>query len=121
VVTSAAEAETHGVFHNAKTGLPIQHLLQSMGHPQKPFLIKTDNSTSAGYVNNNMQMKKSKTWDMYLHWLRNKENKNYSRYGGIKVQIMTLTILQNTILLPITENCDQNLFVIYYLKLPMQY
>ena len=75
VVTSAAEAETHGVFHNAKTGLPIQHLLQSMGHPQKPFLIKTDNSTSAGYVNNNMQMKKSKTWDMYLHWLRNKENK----------------------------------------------
>ena len=75
MVTSAAEAETNGVFHNAKTGLPIQHLLQSMGHPQKPFLIKTDNSTSAGYVNNNMKTKKSKTWDMYLHWLRNKENK----------------------------------------------
>ena len=73
VVTSAAEAETHGVFQNAKAGLPIQHLLNAMGHKQQPFLIRTDNSTSAGYVNNNMQMKKSKTWDMYLHWLRDKE------------------------------------------------
>ena len=61
VVTSAAEAETHGVFHNAKAGLPIQNLLQSMDNPQKLFLIKTDNPTSDGYVNKNMQMKKSKT------------------------------------------------------------
>ena len=31
----------------------------------------------AGYVNLNMQMKRSKTWDMHLHWLRDKENKNH--------------------------------------------
>ena len=75
VVTSAAEAETHGVFHNAKQILPIRHLLHEMGHPQcNPTPIRTDNSTSAGYVNKNMQMKKSKTWDMQLHWLRDKEN-----------------------------------------------
>ena len=75
VVTSAAEAETHGVFHNAKQAIPIRHILNAIGHPQiAPTPIKTDNSTSAGYVNNNMQLKKSKTWDMYLHWLRDKEN-----------------------------------------------
>ena len=62
VVTSAAEAETHGVFHNAKQSLRIRHILEQMGHPQlSPTPICTDNSTSAGYVNLNMQMKRSKT------------------------------------------------------------
>ena len=53
-----------------------------MNHPQHgPTKIKTDNSTSVGYVNNNMQMKKSKTWDMQLHWLRDKElHKDFSVY-----------------------------------------
>jgi hypothetical protein len=70
-VSSAAEAETHGVFHNAKCAIPIAYLLTQMGHTQKqPILIRTDNSTSAGFVNRNMQMKMSKTWDMQLHWLQ---------------------------------------------------
>ena len=32
VVTSAAEAETHGVFHNAKVAIPIITTLNLMGH-----------------------------------------------------------------------------------------
>ena len=75
VVTSAAEAETHAVFHNAKTALPIRHLLIQMGHPQLPTPITTDNSTTTGYVNGNIQQKKSKSWDMRLHWLRDEHNK----------------------------------------------
>lgn len=67
-VSSAVEAETYGTFHNAKFSIPIVHLLTHMGHPQEqPTLICTDNSTSAGFVNCNMQMKQSKTWDMQLH------------------------------------------------------
>jgi hypothetical protein len=78
VVTSAAEAETHGVFYNAKQAIPLRHILEQLGHKQfQPTPIKTDNSTSAGYVNKNMQMKKSKTWDMHLHWLRDKEKQKY--------------------------------------------
>ena len=74
MVTSAAEAETYGVFHNTKQTLPLRHILEELGHKQnKPTSIITDNSTSAGYVNKNMQMKRSKTWDMHLHWLRDKE------------------------------------------------
>ena len=78
VVTSAAEAETHGVFHNAKKTIPIVHTLTHMGHKQKqPTPIRADNSTAVGFVNRNMQMKQSKTWDMQLHWLRDKQNTDY--------------------------------------------
>ena len=74
VVSSAAEAETHGVFHNAKIGVNLRHLLEAMGHKQPPTPLVTDNSTTAGFVNKNIQLKKSKSWDMNLHWLRDREN-----------------------------------------------
>ena len=74
VVSSAAEAETHGVFHNAKIGVNLRHILQAMGHPQPPTPVITDNSTTAGFTNGNIQLKKSKSWDMNLHWLRDREN-----------------------------------------------
>ena len=54
--------------------LAIQNLLIAINHPQPPTTIRTDNSTAAGIVHNNIQMKKSKSWDMNLHWLRDKEN-----------------------------------------------
>ena len=77
VVTSAAEAETHGVYHNARVAIPLMHLLVEMGHPQLPIPIKTDNSTATGFVNGNIQLKKSKAWDMKLHWLRDPYNKQF--------------------------------------------
>ena len=73
VVTSAAEAEMKGVFQNAKSAVPIRYLLSEIGHPQPQTLICTDNSTAAGFVNNNIQMKRSKSWDMNFHWMRDKE------------------------------------------------
>ena len=78
VVTSAAESETHGVFHNAKETIPMVYIITAIGHPQRqPTPIKSDNSTAVGFVNKNMQMKKSKTWDMQLHWLRDKQNTSH--------------------------------------------
>ena len=73
VVSSAAEAETKGVFQNAKIVVALQHLLHQMNHPQPPTTINTDNSTTVGFVKNNIQMKKSKSWDMAFHWLRDRE------------------------------------------------
>ena len=75
MVTSAAEAETKGVFNNAKTALGMRNLLIGMNHPQPKTRIMTDNSTAAGFVNNNINLKQSKSWDMNLHWLRDQENK----------------------------------------------
>ncbi len=72
VVTSAAEADTSGIFHNAQTSIPIRQILQQLGHPQPPTPLKTDNTTTHSYTYNNIQNKKSKAWDMNLHWLRDK-------------------------------------------------
>ena len=79
VVSSAAEAETAGVFTNAQIALPIRHTLEALGHPQPPTPIKTDNSTATGFVNNNMQQKRSKSWDMRYHWLRDRETQKHIR------------------------------------------
>lgn len=73
VVSSAAEAETNALFHNAKTSIPIRQILIAMGHPQPPTPIKIDNTTALGYVNDNIQLKKSKAWDMNCYWLRDRE------------------------------------------------
>ena len=73
VVSSSAEAEVAGVFHNATTAIPIRHVLTVLGHPQPPTPLKTDNSTATGFVYNNIHQKRSKAWDMRYHWLRERQ------------------------------------------------
>ena len=73
VVSSAAEAETAGVFHNAQISIQLRRILHALGHPQPPTAIKTDNATAHGFVHNNMHLRKSKTWDMRYYWLRDRE------------------------------------------------
>ena len=70
--------ETHGVFQNARKIIPIRYILEAIGHKQnQPTPLRTDNSTSLSFVNKHMQMKKFKCWDMQLHWLCDKPNKNF--------------------------------------------
>ena len=76
VVSSAAESETAGIFINAQLAIPIRYILDRLNHPQPPTPIKTDNSTSYGFVHNNINQKRSKSWDMWYHWLREKQTKN---------------------------------------------
>ena len=73
VVTSSAEAEIAGVYHNAQIAIPIRRLLTFMGHPQSTTHIITDNSTVAGFANDNITQKRSKSWDMRFYWLRDRE------------------------------------------------
>jgi hypothetical protein len=72
VLSSAAEAETGGIFHNAQIAIPIRTLLHALGHPQSPTPIKTDNSTSKGFIYDNIHQKRSKSWDMRYYWLRDR-------------------------------------------------
>ena len=72
VVLSSAEAEVSGIFHNATTAIPIRHILTALNHPQPPTPLKTDNTTATGFVYNNIHQKRSKSWDMRYHWLRDK-------------------------------------------------
>ena len=72
VVASAAEAEIAGVFHSAQTAIPIRRILRALGHTQLATPIKTDNSTASGFIHDNIQQKRSKSWDMRYHWLRDR-------------------------------------------------
>jgi hypothetical protein len=72
VMTSAAEAETAGVFGNGQEIIAIRVLLQALGHPQLATPLKTDNSTSNSFVHANIKQRRSKTWDMRWNWLRDK-------------------------------------------------
>ena len=74
VVASAAEAETAGLFHNAQMCIPIRNILIALGHPQPPTPIKTDNSTAHGFTYDNINQKRSKSWDMRYYWLRDRAN-----------------------------------------------
>ena len=73
VVSSAAEAEIGGVYHNAQTAIPIRTILQALGHIQPPTPIKTDNSTANGFIHDNIHQKRSKSWDMRYYWLRDRQ------------------------------------------------
>ena len=47
--------------------------LITLDHKKPATPLKTDNSTTEGFVNSGMRPKRSKTWDMKWHWLRDKE------------------------------------------------
>ena len=72
---SSAESETSGVFLNAQMAIPIRCALECFGHPQPTTPLKTNDSTANGFVHNNINVKRSKAWDMRCHWLREKQMK----------------------------------------------
>ena len=79
VMSSAAEAETGGVFGNAQEAIACRISLRALGHPQQATPIKTDNSTSNSFVHANIKQRRSKTWDMRWNWLRDKSTHDMLR------------------------------------------
>ena len=43
---------------------------EAIRHPQRLTRIKTDNKTANSFMHASMRIKRSKTWDMRYHWLR---------------------------------------------------
>ena len=79
IVCSAAEAECGGLFQNAQVAINIRRILEAIGHPQKETRIKIDNKTANSFVHASMRVKRSKTWDMRYHWLREQATKKIIR------------------------------------------
>ena len=73
VVSLADEAENAGTFCNSKDGVAIISSLIGLCNKQPPTPLKTDNSTTDEFFNSSMKPNKSKTWDMNMHWLCDKE------------------------------------------------
>ncbi len=64
---------TRQVFHNAQIGVIVRTALTELGHPQPPTPLKTDNSTTESFANSTLRQKRSKSWDVRFHWLRDRE------------------------------------------------
>jgi hypothetical protein len=79
VMSSAAESEVGGLFHNAKEGTVLRTTLQEMGHPQPPTPIATDNSTAAGIMNRTVKQQRSKAIDMRFYWVRDRVDQKQFR------------------------------------------
>ena len=80
MVASATKAETGGLFMNRQEIIPLSYTLRQIRHPQPgPTPLKTDNSTSLGFVHKNIKQKRSKSWDMSFYWLREKEAQKHLR------------------------------------------
>ena len=73
VVSSAAEAEKCGTSNNVKIETVMRPVLITLDHKQPASPLKSENSTTEGFVNSGMKEKYSKIWDMIWHWLRDNE------------------------------------------------
>ena len=72
VVSSVAEAEYGGCFHNAREGEPLRRTLEDLGYPQPATVITTDNKCAENLANNTCKQKRSKATDMRYHWIRDR-------------------------------------------------
>ena len=69
-MSSTAEAELGALFIKCREAIPARHALKAMGHEQPPTPMKTDNTIAHVVVTNNISIKRLKSMDMKLHWLR---------------------------------------------------
>jgi hypothetical protein len=63
-MSSAAGAKLGALYINAREAIPMQLLLEEMGHKQLLTPIQTENSTAHGVVTNNIQPQCTKAMDM---------------------------------------------------------
>ena len=80
VMASAAEAEFAALFITAKKMIPLTHTLIEMGWPQPQKPIQTYNSTAVGFTNKKIVNKATKSSDMKLWWIRDRESQEQFRY-----------------------------------------
>ena len=71
-MSSATEAETAGLFHNAQEGAMLRTILTEMGHPQPPTPIQTDNQVAHGIANDTVKEKRTKAMDMRFYWIKDR-------------------------------------------------
>jgi Reverse transcriptase (RNA-dependent DNA polymerase) len=72
VLSSVAEAEIAACYYNAQEACALRTALLTLGHPQPPTPIQTDNSTADGILNSTVKQKRSKAIDMRFYWLRDR-------------------------------------------------
>ena len=74
VVSSAAKAETGGIFIGGQQAVPIITALSELNHPQPASGTRTsnDNSTAKGVLTAKLRQKLSKALDMRYWWIKDR-------------------------------------------------
>ena len=68
------------IFITAEKMIPLRNTLIEMGWPQSQTKIQTDNSTAVGFTNKTIVNEATKSSDMKLWWLRDRESQEQLRY-----------------------------------------
>ena len=78
-MASAAEAEMAELYITVKNMIPLRNTIVEMGWPQLQTPTQTDNSTAVGFTNKTIVNKATKSADMKLWWLRDRESQEKIR------------------------------------------
>jgi len=70
VLSSATEAKTGALFHNAKDEAPFRITLIKLGHPQGTTPIQTNYACALGIINDTVEQCRSKAMDMRFYWIK---------------------------------------------------
>ena len=68
------------LYITAKNMIPLRNTLIEMGWPQPQKPIQTEKSTLVGFTNKTIVNKATKSADMKLWWLRDRESQEQFRY-----------------------------------------
>jgi hypothetical protein len=83
VVASAAEAELGSAFMSAQKAVQHRNTLADFGYPQKPTLLRIDNTVALGLAANKLNKKRAKSMDMRYFWLADRVRQKQFRVAHI--------------------------------------
>jgi hypothetical protein len=79
VVAAVSEAECAAVFANGQVGSDERTILSSLGYPQSPTDIYTDDECAVGLSNSSVTPKMSKNIYVRFNWIRDRARQNLFR------------------------------------------
>jgi len=79
VMGSAFEVEVGATYVAGQAGCPLRDALTEMGHSQPPAPAQTDNSTAAGFANDDIRQRHSRAIDMRFYWVKDRVRQNQHR------------------------------------------
>ena len=72
VCGSASETEYAALYTNGQHAYFQRTILAALGYPQRPTPIYADNMAAVGIANDTVKLRKSKSYDMRYHWIRDR-------------------------------------------------
>ena len=77
IMASVAECETATLFINCQTAIVIRTTAMELGHEQPATPMQVYSTTTFNDVHDTLQQKRSKSFDVKLHWLRDRTNRKH--------------------------------------------